>query len=61
METFIYMVIGFLVVVCLFKKFVDKSHTRQDVLLEKLRAARKENQNSVNRTRKLLKETDNHE
>ncbi|MAI65191.1 MAG: hypothetical protein CL600_09995 [Alteromonas sp.] len=58
METLIYMAIGFLVVVFVIRRFIAKSHTRQDVLLEKLRAARKENQSLVNRTRKLLEETD---
>jgi hypothetical protein len=58
METLIYMAIGFLVVVFVIRRFIAKSHTRQDVLLDKLRAARKENQSLVNRTRKLLEETD---
>lgn len=58
METLIYMAIGFLVVVFVIRRFIAKSHTRQEILLEKLRNARKENQSLVNRTRKLLEETD---
>ncbi len=58
METLIYTAIGFLVVVFVIRRFIVKSHTRQELLLEKLRKARKENQYLVNRTRKLLEETD---